>query len=136
MTRAPIVGGFPAIAPVWRHIGGLAFQQVRPYTLVSQPDRAKPHMTMWLRKLSRHGEPAQWSVKIVRGDTPLSERRAHTAAAAVQAGLDDRTLTGEPALAHTSGHSVTRDPYPSNHGHSPAGWYSERPTAHDQRWTN
>lgn len=133
--RQPIVTGFPGVRPIWRHIGGHAFQQVRPYTLVAQPDRTRPHMTLWLRKLSQPGEPALWSVKVVRGDTPLSERRAHSATGAVMAGLDDPTLRGEPPIGAPAG-KVTRDPYPSNYGRSPAGWYTERPTAHDVRWTN
>lgn len=133
--REPIITGFPGVRPVWRHIGGHAFQQVRPYVLVAQPDRARPHMTLWLRKVSRRDEPALWSVKVVRGDTPLSERRARSATAAVMAGLDDPTLTGEPALAHVGGR-VTADPYPENYGRSPAGWYPDRPTAHDVRWSS
>lgn len=134
MARRPVITGFPARAPIWRHIGGLDFQQVRPYVLVAQPDRSRPHMYLWLRKISRHGEAALWSVKVVRGDTPLSERRAHSAAAAVAAGLDDDTLRGEPARAYLSGHGPDRDPYPSNYGNAPAGWYADRATAHDGRW--
>lgn len=132
--RAPIVNGFPGRAPVWRHIAGHAFQQVRPYTLVAQPDRTRPHMTLWLRKITSDNGSALWSVKVVRGDTPLSERRAHSAREAVMAGLDDPTLTGEPVVTAPLGR-VDRDPYPDNYGRSPAGWYPDRPTAHDVRWS-
>lgn len=130
----PIINGFPGRAPIWRHIAGHAFQQVRPYTLVAQPDRSRPAMTLWLRKISRHGEPALWSVKVVKGSTPLSERRARTAHDAVMAGLDDPTLTADPPVMAGLGR-VERDPYPENYYRSPAGWYPDRPTAHDVRWT-
>lgn len=134
MPRQPIVTGFPGVRPTWRHIGGLDFQQVRPYVLVAQPDRARPHMTVWLRKLTPRGEAALWSAKVVRGDTPLSEVRGHSAAGAVAAALTDRTLTGEPPIPHPAGR-VTRDPYPENYWRAPAGWYPDRPTAHDVRWS-
>lgn len=131
--RTPIVTGFPARHAIWRHIGGHDFQQVRPYVLVAQPDRTRPHLTVWLRKISRPGDPALWSAKVVRGDTPLDERRGHSAGAAVGAVMDTRAWADEPA-PEILGEEPDRDPYEPNYGRSPAGWYPERPTAHDGRW--
>lgn len=131
--REPIVTGFPGVRPVWRHIAGHAFQQVRPYHLVAQPDPARPHMTVWLRKLTPHGEAALWSAKVVRGTTPVSEVRGHSAREAAQKALADRTLTGEPPVPAMG--KVMADPYPDNYWRAPAGWYPDRPTAHDVRWS-
>lgn len=127
--REPIVTGFAGVRPVWRHIAGHAFQEIRPGVMVAQPDRARPHMTVWLRKLG----PAQWSAKVVRGTTPLSEVRGHSARDAAEKSLADRTLTGEPPARDLG--KVMANPYPDNYWRAPAGWYPDRPTAHDVRWS-
>ena len=133
MTRRPIVTGFPARHAVWRHIGGQDFQQVKPYALVAQPDRTRPDLMVWLTRISAHGEAAQWSAVIVRGVTRISEWRGPSAGQAVRSVMACSTWDTAPrptVLAH--GPEV--DPYPDNEYHSPAGWYPDRPTAHDRRW--
>lgn len=131
--RQPLVTGFPARHAVWRHIGGQDFQQVRPYTLVAQPDPARPDLLVWLTRLSQRDEPALWSAVIVRGTTRLSEWRGRSAGEAVRRVMACQTWTTAPAPVVVA-HGVARDPYPDNEYRTPAGYYPDKGTAHDRRW--
>lgn len=125
----PPVTGFPAVAPVWRDIAGHRFQKLTGGTLVTTPAPSRPQVTLWLRRV----DEALWAAKVVVGSRPIAEYRGHSARLAVEAAEDDGAWWDEPA-PEIKGAGTTPDLYPANYSHSPAGWYADRPTAHDSRW--
>lgn len=135
--RAPTpVGGFPAVDATWRHIGGLDFQVVRPYVLVSTPDPMRPHLMVWLRRRHNddgHSGSAVWSAHIVDGTTVVSEHRGRSAGQAAARVMTDQTWATAP-IPDVMGQGTDVPLYPDNYAMSPAGWYADRAAAHDGRW--
>lgn len=130
------VAGWAAVAATHRDIGGVTFQQVKPYVLAASPRRDLPDLVVWLRKVRVTAEREVWSATIVRGTTRLSEHRSRSATGAVTAVMADTLWAEAPAPAITL-HTPELTPdhlYPPSYRHTPAGWYPERPSAHDRRW--
>lgn len=132
MAHTPAVAGFPAHHASWRPIAGVTFQQIKPYVLAGVPDRARPDLVVWLRRIDRDSPRALWSATIVRGITRISEHRAQSATGAVRRVMADQTwqTAPEPEIRGTRQTAL----YPDNLHMTPAGWYADRPTAHDRRW--
>jgi hypothetical protein len=129
-THRPHVMGFPAHnGGDWRAIGGVDFQQVKPYVLVGAPDPERTHLLVWLAKMG-----GVWRARLVHGDRVLASRSRASALPAVQAILDAPAWTDAPERVMDWAPLPEVDPYPANYARSPAGMYPDRPTAHDGRW--
>lgn len=126
----PHIMGFPAHGGGdWRTIGGVDFQQVKPYVLVGAPDPERAHLLVWLAK---SGDV--WRARIAHGDRVLASRSRPSAQSALEAILRCPAWLAVPERVMDWAPLPDVDPYPTNHARTPAGWYPDRPTAHDARW--
>jgi anti-sigma factor RsiW len=133
MRHAP-VNGFTEVNAQWRTISGIDFQQLKPYAMAATPDPLRPALMLWLMRTQAPGDgrPAQWTARVVRGTRTVAQYVGASAGTVVSDAVAEHAWTRYAVTGASERHA--RDPYPGNYSHTPAGFYPDRPTAHDGRW--